>query len=93
MLQKQIMNNDLNQLGCFLDLLPLKKRLTIPNKVLINEKLMHLFVVPQVPQHLLDHTLAITSELQLWSLLQNPNSRLAYNQTLSDCSLQLLCVT
>ena len=53
---------------------------------------MHLFVVPQVPQHLLDHTLAITSELQLWSLLQNPNSRLAYNQTLSDCSLQLLSV-
>lgn len=93
MLQKQIMNNDLNQLGCFLDLLPLKKRLTITNKVLINEKLMHLLVVPQVPQHLLDHTLAITCELQLWSLLQDPNSRLAYNQTLSDCSLQLLCVT
>ena len=54
---------------------------------------MYLLVVPQVPQHLLDHTLAITSELQLWSLLQNPNSRLAYNQTLSDCSLQLLGVT
>ena len=69
--EEQVVHNHFDQVGRLLLFLFLKELVASFNEVIIDERVLDIFVVPQVPKQRLYHSFTIRLKLDIWLVLED----------------------